>query len=257
MTTIHNALTRISTELEKQSEKLEKQSEELGKYGKKLEFVAKEVVIQHRMRMDNWTESKRSKEEQEAFKDALVAFYQRQHPSNPKLLKCMVLDGFFPKQLVIASHIWKHCTHGEGLDEFGLREDDLSNPRNGFLLCKEIEQAFDTKRLCFLVDRINTGNLVLKVLDPVLLSAGTSPLVIPGHSVLKFGDIDGYSLKHPVDKLPFRRILDFHSKCSYQKAINRGWLAANSTFDDFFDMSIGTSIPDLYVYQTAFDDEED
>lgn len=243
MTTISEALAGISTEL--------------GKQSKKLKFVVKEVVIQHRMRMDNWTESKRSKEEQEAFKEVLIVFYQRQHPSDPKLLRCMVLDDFFPRQLVIASHIWKHCTRGEGLDEFGLREDDLSNPRNGILMCKEIEQAFDTKRLCFLVDRINTSNLVIKVLDPVLVSPTTSPLVISGHSLLKFCDIDGHSLQHPAGNLPFRRILDFHAKRSYQKAINRGWLAASSTFDDFFDMSIGASIPDLNLYQTLFDDEEE
>jgi hypothetical protein len=162
--------------------------------------------------MDYWTESKRSKEEQEAFKEVLIVFYQRQHLSDLKLLRCMVLDDFFPTQLVIASHIWKHCTDGVGLEEFGLREDDLSNPRNGILMCKEIEHAFDTKRLCFLVDRINTGNLALKVLDPAFVSAATSPLVISGHSPLKFCDIDGYSLQHPVDNLPFRRILDFHAK---------------------------------------------
>lgn len=232
-------------------------SAEQGKISKKLKFVVKEVVVQHRLRMDNWTESGRTKEEQEAFKESLIVFYQRQHPSDSKLLRCMVLDDFFPKQFVIASHIWKHCSRGEGLDEFGLREDDLSNPRNGMLMCREIEQAFDTKRLCFLVDRINSGNLVLKVLDPVLVSPFTSPLIIASHSTLKFCDIDGYTLRHPVGNLPFRRILDFHAKRSYQKAINRGWLAPNSTFDDFFDMSINASIPDLFVYQTLFDDDEE
>jgi len=207
--------------------------------------------------MDNWTESKRSKEEQEVFKGVLITYYQRQHPTDDKLLRCMILDHFFPKQLVIASHIWKHCTHGEGLDEFGLREDDLSNPRNGILMCRDIEQAFDTKRLCFLVDRLRSDNLTVKVLDPVLLSPTTSPMVISGHSTVKFSDIDGLVLQHPVGNLPFRRILDFHAKRSYQKAINRGWLAPSSTFDDFFDMSIGSSIPDLNIYQTLFDDEDD
>jgi hypothetical protein len=231
-------------------------SAELEKQNKKLKFVVKEVVIQHRIRMDNWTESKRSKEEQEAFKDSLIAFYQRQHPVDPALLKCMVLDVFIPRKYVIASHIWKHCTHGEGLNEFGLHENDLSNPRNGFLVCEGIEHAFDTKRLCFLVDRLQTNNLVLKVLDPLLTNPATSPLVIPGHSHLKFSDIDGYSLQHPVDNIPFRRILDFHAKQSYRKAINRAWLHPSSTFDDFFDMSLGASIPDLNIYQTLFDDDE-
>ena len=249
MTSLSVALDGINTQLGQQSKKL-------GQQSKKLEFVVKEVVIQHRMRMDNWTESKRSKEEQETFKVDLLSFYQCHHPSDPKLVRCMVLGDFFPRHLVIASHIWKHCTHGEGLDEFGLREIDLNNPRNGIWMCKEIEQAFDTKRLCFLIDRINTANLVIKVLDPVLLSPATSPVVISGHSTLKFCDIEGHSLQHPAGNLPFRRILDFHAKRSYQKAINRGWIVASSTVDDFFDMSIGASIPDLNVYQTLFDDEE-
>lgn len=245
-----DALTGISKELDKQRK-------ELGKQSKTLEFVTKEVVIQHRIRLDIWTESKRSQVEEQTFKDALIAFYQRQHPSDPQLLKCMVLHDFFPRHLVIATHIWKHCTHGEGLDEFGLQESDLSNPRNGILMCKEIEHAFDTKRLCFLVDRINTGNLVLKVLDPALLNPASPPLVISGYSALTFFDINGYAVQHPIDNLPFRRILDFHAKRSYQQAINRDWLEASSTFVDFFDMSIGDSIPDFHLYQTEFDDEED
>ena len=253
MITISDALTEISTELEKQGKELGKQ---LEKQGKKLEFVTKEVIIQHRIRMDNWTESKRSKEEQESFKEVLIAFYQCMHPSDPKLLRCMVLGDFFPRQLVIASHIWKHCTNGEGLEEFGLRENDLSNPRNGILMCKEIEKAFDTKRLCFLVNRINTDNLVLKLLDPFLVNPATSPLVISGYSPLKFCDIDEQYLQHPVGNLPFRRILDYHAKLSFTKAINRDWLAAESKFDDFFDMSIGASIPDLQLYQTLFDDND-
>jgi hypothetical protein len=240
-------------EIGKQGTEIGKQSKELIKQSRKLEFVTKEVVIQHRMRMDIWTESNRSKQEQQAFKESLIPFYVCQHHSNPHLLRCMVLNDFFPRHLVIGSHIWKSCTHGDGLEEFGLQVNDLINPRNGILMCKEIEQAFDTKKLCFLVDRINTNNLVLKVLDPVLLSPSTSPFVIEGNSQLRFCDIDGYSLHHPVNRIPFRRILDFHAKRSYQKAINRGWLAASSTFDDFFDMSIGASIPDLNIY----DDVED
>jgi hypothetical protein len=131
----------------------------------------------------------------------------------------MVLDDFFPKQLDTASHIRKNCTYGEGLAEFGLQEGDLSNPRNGILMCEEIEHC-----------------------SIALFSPITSPLVIPEYSHLKFCDIDGYSLKHPLNNLPFRRILDFHAKRSYQKAINCGWLVANSTFDAFFNMSIGDSI---------------
>jgi hypothetical protein len=98
---------------------------------------------------------------------------------------------------------------------------------------------------------------VLIVLNSVLLSSLSSLLVISGYSLLKFCDVDGYSLKHPINNLPFRRILDFHAKHSYQKAITRGWLADDSTFDDFFDISIGASIPDLDLNQTLSDNDDE
>jgi hypothetical protein len=128
---------------------------------KVVSFIAKEVVTQYRLRMDVGTSSKRSKEEQESFKCDLISYYQRQHPTDNKLLKCMVLYDFFPRHLVIASHIWKYCTRGKRLEEFGLKEDDLNNPRNGLLMCGAIEQAFDIKRLCFLVDRLHQDNLIV------------------------------------------------------------------------------------------------
>jgi len=211
-------------------------------------IVAKEVVISHRARMDKWTSSKRTKQEQTEFKNNLISFYQRAHPSDPNQLKCMVVDAFFPRHLVRASHIWKFETEGEGLTEFGLHPSDLSNPRNGFLLCDEIEKAFDVKRVCFLIDRLRSNELFIKVLDRNLLDPATSPVVCQGATV-RFCDIDGLQLQCPPGSLPFRRILDFHAKCSFEKAINKGWLAPSSSFTDFFDMSVGSSIPDYNIYQ--------
>lgn len=214
-----------------------------------IKYVAKEVIISHRARMDKWTSSKRTKQEQTEFKNSLVSFYQRAHPSDPNQLKCMVVDAFFPRHLVRASHIWKFETEGDGLTEFGLYPSDLSNPRNGFLLCEDIEKAFDVKRVCFLVDRLRSDELYIKVLDRILLDPATSPVVCQGHTTVRFCDIDGMQLQYPPGFLPFRRILDFHAKCSFEKAINKGWLAPSSSFTDFFDMSVGSSIPDYNIYQ--------
>lgn len=213
-------------------------------------------MIQHRLRMDVWTPSKRSQHEDAAFKNSLIDFYRRGHPTDQAVLKCMVLGDYFPKKNVIASHIWKRSTHGNGLEEFGLRLSDVHSPRNGMLLCQGIEQAFDSKKLCFLVDRIHSEDIVIKVLDPDLLfgdsaasPSATSTLVIPEHSSLSFADINGRVLQHPSGSYPFRRILDFHAKLCYEGAIARGWLEASAIVADFFDMSIDSSIPDLQLYQ--------
>jgi len=226
--------------------------EEFCRQNKILKFVADEVVIQHRLRMDIWTPSKRTREEQQEFKASLNAFYECQHESDPNLLQCMVVRDFFPREKIIASHIWKSCTHGVGLEEFGLDANDVSNPRNGILMCQDIEKAFDSKQLCFLIDRIRSDNIVLKVLNPALLDVQ----VIPGLSSLTFRDVDGRSLKHPESNLPFRRILNFHSKLSYKNAIARKWIPNDATFTDFFAMSINASIPDLDVYQHIFEDDD-
>jgi len=233
--------------------------------GKISKLMAKEVQIAHRTRMDQWTSSKRSREESTDFKNNLITFYDCAHPTDLRQIKCMVLNQFFRKNTVIASHIWKFCTEGEGLTDFNLEPADLNSNRNGLLMSKAIEEAFDVKGVCFLIDRIRPEELFIKVLDPNLMTkpvhpdavnTSVSPTVPP--TLLTFSDIDGYQLHCPLadptdpslgKNLPFRRILDFHAKCSYEKAINKGWIAPSETFDDFFDMSVGSSIPDLYMYQ--------
>ena len=226
------------------------------KINKILNIVTKEVAISHRIRFDNWRSSTRSRQEQTAFKESLINFYNCSDPSDPNILKCMVLDRFFAKDKVIASHIWKFSTGGDGLLEFNLHPKDLNSTRNGLLLCESIVKAFDVKDVCFLIDRIHSANIFIKVLNPFLLDPLTSPIVVAGCH-LKFSDIDGRPLQCPGGNLPFRRILDFHAKCSYEKAINKGWLPPESTFADFFDMSIDGSIPDLHVDTDESSDEED
>ena len=108
--------------------------------------LGKEVITQHRLRLDIWTPSKRSKDEQADFKNSLIAFYKRgNEQSSRNEVKCMMLDIFLPRESVIASHIWKYSTEGQGLEDFGLSPRHLSDPRNGLLLCKAIEDAFDKK----------------------------------------------------------------------------------------------------------------
>lgn len=224
---------------------------QLAKLAKITKFVAAEVVIQHRLRMDKWTSSKRTKKDSDTFKTTLMNYYCRAHPSDPQLLKCMILDTFFPRQQVIAGHIWKSETRGEGLEEFRLTVGDLENPRNGILMCEGFEKAFDVKRVCLLIDRIHSTNIVVKVLDPTLRAEFVSP-----STTVTFDNIDGRSIVHPPDHLPFRRILDFHAKCSFRQAVAQRWIADSETFQDFFRMSIGASIPDLNPYQDFDEDEE-
>jgi hypothetical protein len=86
-----------------------------------------------------------SLEESESFKDSLIDFYDREDPNGNGNLECMVLDQYFPRNEVIAAHIWKRSTNGFGLDEFNLTHADLSNPRHGLLLCKKMKKQMVKK----------------------------------------------------------------------------------------------------------------
>jgi hypothetical protein len=68
-------------------------------------IVVKEVVISHRARMDIWSSSKRTRQEQNDFKNKLISYYQRAHPTDLQLVKCMLLDDFFPRHGQSVSHL--------------------------------------------------------------------------------------------------------------------------------------------------------
>ncbi|PRP75398.1 hypothetical protein PROFUN_15712 [Planoprotostelium fungivorum] len=171
------------------------------------------------------------------FKNSLISYYDRKDPQSSDI-KCMVLDRFYPQDKVRGSHIWKYATYGEGLDEFGLKEDDVNKERNGLLLGEGIEQAFDSKQLCFLYDALNTKKFVVKVLDPDLLRSSTP--VSPSQT-RTFSDINNLPLCLPADRSPFRRLLSWHAKCTYTTALKKKWIEqpAFDTFTTYDNLSNG------------------
>lgn len=191
---------------------------------------------------DIWTEEGRSQSEQQDFKNALTKYYMRRSWFNKKI-RCMVTNEWHAYGNVIAGHIWMAKTRGKGLPKFGLNISDLASPRNGLLVLKDIENAFDQKRLCFLYQPFggtNSQQLVVKVLDPSLMNL---PIL---HSHKKFSDLDGQPLHCPMDRLPFRRLLGFHAQCSYHHARVKGWLPETDTFEEYFNISDTASAPDMH-----------
>jgi len=79
--------------------------------------LAREVIISQRRRLDVWTPSKVSRDENPDFKANLITFYNCADPtipSDPNIVKCMILNEFLPKSIVIGSHIYKASTYGSG-----------------------------------------------------------------------------------------------------------------------------------------------
>jgi hypothetical protein len=156
----------------------------------------------------------------------------------------MITNEWHDKSEVIASHIWMSKTRGRGLYKFGLTVNELYDCRNGFLVLKDIEDAFDHKQVCFLYNALsNLPQFVLKVLDPNLL-----PKVIEvSLAKFTFAEIDGFILQHPPKKFPYRRLLGFHAKCSYKNALKNNWISDEDAqgFVEFCNISETASAPDI------------
>ena len=195
-------------------------------------------------RLDPWTSAQRTRVEQEAFKLRLLSYYNRGAPENPpskKWARCMISDVVLPQPLVKASHIWKRCTHGEGLDEFGLRATDVHRTRNGLLMASQLEAAFDVKRIAFRYHLLR-DEFTLCVLDPALLgsAAAPSPCVVsdtelrnlsdypPVERVPTFSDCDGAVLQCPPERKPFRRLLAWHYALAMKHAAAEEWVPSDA-----------------------------
>ena len=208
----------------------------------RIERTLNSLAIDHNlMNYDIWTERGRSAAEQTEFKETLLDFYDRRgtffHRGEAK---CMVTNEWHSKDLVIAGHIWKSCKHGVGLQRFGLQRSDAASARNGLLMLKDIEDAFDVKDVCFVYNPV-AREFRLRVLKPALLDRTIA------NSSKTFREIDNAKLKHRTGKIPYRRLLSFHARCAFKAAKERGWITSEeeAAFQPYHDLSDTASVPDV------------
>ena len=175
-----------------------------------------------------------------------VELVKLQGGSAPKgLLRCMLLNRLFPYAYVIGAHLLKR-EWGDMSKELA-DVDDVEDPRNGLLLYKPLEWAFDTSRLAFTWDEA-TSRFVAHLLDGHLANV---KLVEKAKELLKdryrrsedadelgemcFSDVDGLPLVLPVGFLPFRRCLCLHANLAREEALRNAWLSPGSfEFQDFW-----------------------
>ena len=104
------------------------------------------------------------------FKNELISRYSETRTvGRLQHVFCMITGVFLPKPWVIASHIWKRAWHLHTFSMMGF--ENINDPRNGLLLFKPFEWAFDVGKICFLPDSFGEerlGNYCLHILDPDL-----------------------------------------------------------------------------------------
>ena len=166
-------------------------------------------------------------------------------PSPGGHLRCMLLNELLPYFSVIAAHLLKR--EWDYLSRELADVDDVDDVRNGLLLYKPIEWAFDTSRLVFIWDGAR-NSFVAHILDPSILAVR---LVEKAKAVLKeryktgdeailgdrcFRDVHGSALVLPLAFSPWRRCLCFHAHLARDEALRQGWLKSGEEFqfDDFW-----------------------
>jgi hypothetical protein len=208
-----------------------------------LEQKIDNLAVEHNIsEYDIWSEGGRSVAEQADFKRKLIAYYNRgPNAFHRNKLKCMGTGQWLRKDKVIAGHIWMSKMHGRGLAKFNLAPFDCTSERNGLLVVKGIEAAFDKKHLCLIY------NSFRKFFSFYVLNPNIKDTVIPDtNPPMKFSDIHSTRLRHPDGKIPFRRLLSFHAKCSFQCALRKEWIsdAEFNRYEPYHTLSDGASVPD-------------
>jgi hypothetical protein len=168
----------------------------------------------------------------------------------------MVLNTQLPSEVVIASHLFRRKNAFIAGDFMGI--SDIDDPKNGLLLFKPIEKAFDDFRLSFiLID----GQFRLKITDPALnnvyliemldrsqmsilygekpLPVGwresTDPIFAPcGFNILtKFSDLDDRPIVFSNVNRPYYRCLNLQARLAQVAVADKGW-GARLDFEDFW-----------------------
>eukprot|EP00195_Chlamydomonas_chlamydogama_P001399 CAMPEP_0202919762 /NCGR_PEP_ID=MMETSP1392-20130828/76503_1 /ASSEMBLY_ACC=CAM_ASM_000868 /TAXON_ID=225041 /ORGANISM="Chlamydomonas chlamydogama, Strain SAG 11-48b" /LENGTH=321 /DNA_ID=CAMNT_0049613221 /DNA_START=113 /DNA_END=1078 /DNA_ORIENTATION=+ len=158
------------------------------------------------------------------------------------LIYCMISHQYLPSSGVIASHLFKRLWWAN--DNF-LELEDIHDWRNGLLLAKPLEWAFDTSRLSIIPFSYTPRSYEVYVMDP---SIKDTPLLDKlkelqvlsaeelqiferawkkGGKQLTFGDMHGRKLESKGEEVPqpYRRVLCLQYRCAQREARKQGWLA--------------------------------
>ena len=200
------------------------------------------------LRTVRYSDSRRKSMESSVLKNRLAALQLESENAPPHgSLRCMLLDVLLPYAHVTGAHLLKR----EWADFSAELADvtDIEDVRNGLLLYKPLEWAFDTSRLAFvwepasgrfvahLLDRSIAHQLLVtrakELLKERFRENGGDALALAGRS---FGDVHGTALMLPPGFSPLRRCLCFHAHLAREEALRKAWIssAAEFTFVDFW-----------------------
>ncbi|KAL7680627.1 putative HNH nuclease [Plasmopara halstedii] len=210
------------------------------------------------------------------FKANLCATYDCNMGSGK--LRCMLLDTALPSELVIASHLFRR--KNEFLSKKLMGISDIDDVRNGLLLFKPLEHAFDHFQISFIYDQ-GSNEFRLKIFDQSVrpqrlfgkLDNTQRAILLQGQALPKnwrsrgprlapgtvydiqttFGDLEGRALRFKSVKRPYKRCLNLQARLARKQAIEKQWIRPDE--DDFQNFwSEGMSLAEKMEFYYANED---
>ncbi|CAK4095628.1 unnamed protein product [Aphanomyces euteiches] len=189
------------------------------------------------------------------FKANLCDFYNCNRRKN-KWIQCMLLGISFPASIVAGAHLFRRSN--EYLSNCLMQISDIDDVRNGLLLFKPLEHAFDHFQISFIYDQ-RDDCFYMKLFDPSIANTPIINLMRDPNQMqvlmdainrakkpckfdpqTTFGDLDGMPLK--LDK----------ARLAYTKAMKNQVIDPGYNFNDFW--SEGWSLEDkMSMFQQSID----
>jgi len=124
---------------------------------------------------------------------------------------CMLTGQKGNGDFVVAAHLAPARSKIKILNQIGMKESDISDPRNFLLLASNIEKAYDSLQLSFIKENALSTRLVMKIWDDTIRKNKIWP-----NSNLVIGSYEGRPLNLGRHK-PFKRALSFQAYQAYLK----------------------------------------
>lgn len=180
------------------------------------------LIMRDMLSFDHATTASRERNEtQTTFKSALKKEYNQPDMGN---LFDMATGQCLPHSVVVASYIFQHQWQNR-LSDFTTLED-INDVRNGLLLYKPVQWAFNRAKLCIEVDA--DGKMTFRLFDQDLRDVeladkacelqnaarhGSQRLEAEKTLYVTFGDLDGRQVHFPegVEMRPSKQLLGVHA----------------------------------------------
>jgi HNH endonuclease len=194
------------------------------------------------------------------------------HTKNGKhdWVRCMVLDTYFPSKLVTAAHLFRRST--EYLASMVMKIDDIDDMKNGMLLFKPLEKAFDHFQISFLSTGAGMGSFHLKLFDnqlqntklvdfltknqKALLNSAVSKWGCKYRMDTTFEQVDGYPIAFKNLHRPYNRCLNLQARIANFKASKEGRTDSSFKFDDFWSENMSLEDKMGLLRKSMSDDHE-